>query len=152
MTVRVELSNFADTLEEFAHLRLDEIRQGVVSGLARAIPEVLVPASPVDTGLYAQSWMFTSDEEHALLGNTAPHAPIIELGARPFTPPIKPLLEWAKRVLSDPSQPPNYSPRVWALAKYTQNKIAENGMQPRHILQDSLPAIINLIREELSRL
>ncbi len=150
--MRVELSKFSEVLEEFSHLHIQEIRQGVVSGVARSISEILVPASPVDTGLYAQSWAMTQDEEKATLGNTAPHAPIIEFGARPFTPPIKPLLEWAKRVLNDSSQPPNYSSKVWALAKYTQAKIEREGMQPRAILQNSLPAILELIRQELTKI
>ena len=149
--VRVPLSKFADVLSEFSDLHRTEIRQGVVSGIARSIPD-LVAASPVDTGLYAQSWAFTSDEEGAILGNTAPHAPIIELGARPFRPPLKPLLEWAKRVLQDPSQPPNYSHHVWALAKHTQNKIAELGMEPKLVLTNMLPKILDNIREELAKL
>lgn len=149
MTVRrVELGKFADELEEFAEMRIEDIRKGVVSGLAKSIPD-LVRASPVDTGLYAQSWQFTHDEQSAVIGNTAPHAPIIEFGARPFTPPIHPLLEWAKRVLGDSSQPPDYSERVRALAYATQRKIQQHGMKPRHILTNMIPEIIENVKQEL---
>lgn len=148
---RVELKNFGQELEKFSHLHIEQIKKGVTSGVAKSIP-ALVEASPVDTGLYAQSWMFTATEHAAIIGNTAPHAPIIEFGARPFTPPIKPLLEWAKRVLKDGSQPPNYSPEVWALARGTQKKIEAEGMQPRHILTNMIPQIIENIRSELARL
>jgi hypothetical protein len=58
-------------------------------------------------------------------------------------------LEWAKRVLQDPSQPPDYSPDVWALAKGTQKKIANVGIAPKHVLQNALPFIIENIRQEL---
>jgi hypothetical protein len=147
----VKLENFADVLGEFSHLTLEKQRQGVVMGLARSI-RMLVEASPVDTGLYAQSWDFTHDESSAVIGNYAPHAPIIEFGARPFTPPLKPLLEWAKRVLGSAAQPPDYDEAVQGLARYTQKKISEKGMAPRHILTNALPAIIENIKQELKSL
>ncbi len=148
MTTTIKLNQFADVLREFPNKSLDAVKKGVVSGVARSIPD-LVKASPVDTGLYAQSWNFTADEQSVILGNYAPHAAIIEDGARPFTPPIGPLLAWAKRVLKDSSQPPNYSDEVWALAKGTQKKIAANGMQPRKILESMIPTILDNIRQEI---
>jgi hypothetical protein len=149
MSVRtVQLKEFPRVLEEFTHLSFKQIKKGVTSGVARSILD-LVKASPVDTGLYAQSWAFTADEEKVVLGNYAPHAPIIEYGTRKFMPPLKPLLDWAKRVLKDPGQPPDYSPHVWALARYTQHKISEEGIKPKHVLEKTLPKIIQNIREDL---
>jgi len=149
MTVKVvKLNDFAKVLKENSSKHISEVKAATYRALAQAIP-ILVENSPVDTGLYAASWTFTMEEESAFIGNFAPHAAIIEEGARPFTPPIAPLLAWAKRVLKDPSQPPEYSDRVWALASYTRNKIQEHGMMPRHILQNALPAIIEAIRREL---
>jgi len=120
----------------------------VANGIIKYLPEI-IKKSPVDTGLFAQSWDLIESERSIVLGNYAPHAAIVENGARPFTPPIAPLLAWAKRVLQDGSQEPNYSSRVWALAKYTQNKISRVGMEPKHILEDALPKIINQIKDEL---
>lgn len=148
MTVQVKLEDFAEKLAEFSDRHISEIKKGVVSGVARSVPD-LVASSPVDTGLYAQSWDFTADDEKAVLGNYAPYAPVIEFGARPFTPPIGPLLAWAKRVLKDSSQPPKYSPKVWALARGVQRKIAAEGMKPKHILTNMIPKIIENIKEEL---
>ena len=150
-TKRVELKDFAKELESFTKATLAEQKKATASGIARSIPE-LVRTSPVDTGLYAQSWDFTVTEESAILGNYAPHAPIIEFGARPFTPPLGPLLAWAKRVLKDPSQPPEYSEAVWALAVGTQKKIQASGMAPRSVLKNALPSIIENIKKELEAL
>ena len=143
----VKLEDFGKELIEFRKASIDKQKFAVTSGMLRSIPD-LVKASPVDTGLYAQSWSFTLLEKSAIIGNFAPHAPIIERGARPFVPPIAPLLAWAKRVLQDPSQPPDYSSEVWALAKGTQNKIARVGMKPKHILEKSIPMIIENIKKE----
>lgn len=149
-TRTVQLNQFSDILREYPHLQIAEVKKGVASGLARSIPD-LVRASPVDTGLYASSWDFTIEENSAILGNYAPYAAIIEDGARPFTPPIGPLLAWAKRVLGDGSQPPNYSPEVRSLAYGVQKKISHEGMTPRKILENMIPTIIENIKAELEK-
>lgn len=157
----VQLADFKKELGDFAKQSLEEQRAAVAKGIARSIPD-LVAASPVDTGLYAASWDFTVGERSAIIGNYAPYAGIIEYGARPFTPPLGPLLAWAKRVLTgrrgedghviQTGQPETgYSPEVWALAKATQKKIAAHGMEPKHILENMIPKIIENIREEMTR-
>lgn len=150
-TKRIDLKDFSKELGNFTSKHIDDVRAATASGVAQSIP-YLVEKSPVDTGLYAQSWDMTVNEQSVILGNYAPHAPIIEYGARPFTPPIAPLLAWAKRVLRDPSQPPNYSSAVWGLARGTQKKIAEHGIQPRHIMQEAIPVIIENIRREMEKI
>lgn len=147
----VNLQDLATELGAVSEAHLVELKKATALGVARSIPD-LVKASPVDTGLYAQSWDFTANERGVILGNYAPHAAVIEYGARPFTPPIKPLLEWAKRVLKDPSQPPEYSDRVWALAKGTQKKISEQGMKPQKVMENAIPTIIENIKQEYMKL
>jgi len=144
----VSLKDLGREIRGFTDESLEVQRIATVRGIARSLPG-LVEKSPVDTGFYANSWTMTADEKRAIIGNTSPHAPIIEYGARPFTPPIGPLLAWAKRVLQDPSQPPNYSSRVWALAKGTQAKITKNGMKPQHVLTNAFDMIVDNIRREL---
>lgn len=150
-TKTIQLSDLSKEIKNYTSFSLAEQKKAITSGLLRSIPD-LVAASPVDTGLYAQSWDFQLDEESAILGNFAPHAPIIEYGARPFTPPLAPLLAWAKRVLQDSSQPPEYSPRVQALARGTQKKIALVGLKPHFILRDMMPKIIENIKKEFEAL
>lgn len=147
----VNLADFAKEIGDFTGKHIEALKGATARGVAKSIPD-LVEASPVDTGLYAQSWDFSVEEQSVVLGNYAPHAPIIEFGARPFTPPLAPLLAWAKRVLQDPSQPPSYSPAVQRLARYTQSKIAREGMKPRKILENALPGIIENIKQEMQAL
>jgi len=147
----IDLKDFAKEIGAYSKDQIVALKEATLLGIAKSIP-MLVEKSPVDTGLYAQSWAFNKTETGAILGNTAPHSPIIEYGARPFTPPLAPLLAWAKRVLKDSSQPPDYSPDVWGLAIGTQKKIAAVGMQPRHIMQDAIPDILENIKEEYLRI
>lgn len=146
----LHLGDLSKYFEDLQGKIIEEQKQAVVNGLIDSIP-ALIDASPVDTGLYAQSWDLDVTEKRAILGNYAPHAAIIEQGARPFRPPIGPLLRWAKRVLGDPSQPPDYSSEVWALATYTQKKIEERGIEPRNVLENELPNIIRRIMDELDK-
>lgn len=147
----VRLQDLSKELGEFTEESLKVQKQAVVSGMVKSIPE-LVRTSPVDTGQYANSWDISLSETRAILGNFAPHAPVIERGARPFKPPIKPLLAWAKRVLKSSSQPPNYDSEVWGLARGVQKKIMEEGMQPKNVLEKALPKIIANIQKEFERL
>jgi len=146
----VRLEDLSKELKEFSKKSLKEQQTAVTSGLLRSIP-MLVQDSPVDTGEYANSWDITLSEKSAILGNFAPHASIIEKGARPFKPPIGPLLAWAKRVLKSPSQPPKYDSQVWGLAVGVQKKIQAQGMMPRNVLEKAIPKIIENIRKEFEQ-
>jgi hypothetical protein len=140
----VPLNQFSKELGKFMEKDIETYKMTVVETLTDHL-RVLVENSPVDTGLFAQSWSLDVDEKRAILGNTAPHAPIIEFGARPFTPPLAPLLEWARRVLKQPE----LNDACWALAKYTQQKIADKGMEPKHILGDAIDEIISELQRRL---
>lgn len=146
----VKLKDFANEFKSFQKLALKEQKRTVAIGIIDYLPEI-IKNSPIDTGLYAQSWDLQESEKAILLGNYAPHAPIIEYGARPFKPPIYPLLQWAKRVLNDPDQNP-FSSRVWAMAKYVQAKIEREGMKPRNIMEKAIPKIIENIKNELRKI
>lgn len=142
----VALENFSQEVKKYAEKDIEKYKKSVVDALMKNFQDI-IRNSPVDTGLYAQSWDLLISEKNALLGNYAPHAPMIEYGARPFTPPIKPLLDWARRVL----QKGDYTSEVWALARYTQNKIAQEGMKPKHVLTNQLDKILNDIRINLRK-
>jgi hypothetical protein len=146
---RIELKDFAKELGQFSETFIKENKQAFANGVAESIPD-LVRASPVDTGLYAQSWDMAVTEDSVTVGNYSPHAPIIEDGARPHYPPIGPLLAWAKRKLQDGSQKETgYSPEVWRLAKGVQAKIAREGQKPMKILTNATPMIYERVREAL---
>ena len=154
-TKQVSLSEFANELGAYSEEQFKQVRKATVLGCFKSIPD-LVRLSPVDTGQYANSWDVAGVQgeikDPVIIGNFAPHAPIIEFGARPFTPPITPLLASAKRVLKDPSQPPGYSPEVWALARGVQNKIKNEGMAPKHILRNNTDTILENVRMEYERI
>lgn len=146
----VSLSEFAEIVRDMPKKQREVVYRGTEAGLMRAV-NLLQMRSPVDTGLYAASWQFSRQGDRFFIGNTAPHAAILEEGARPHIPPIGPLLAWAKRILRDPSQPPKYSPEVWAMAKGVQKKIGEQGQEGRFILKNALNDITDIVKAEIDR-
>lgn len=164
----VDLKNFAKELGVWSDNAIKDLRDATARGVSRSIPD-LVAASPVDTGLYAQSWDMSVEETAVILGNYAPYAGVIEYGTMPYKPPIGPLLQWAKRVLTkaewtdretgetrilrDTGQPESdYTPEVWALAISVQKKIEQRGILPKHVMENAIPGIIRRIKEEMEKL
>ena len=142
----VSLDKFAEEMKAYQKKSIEKYKKSLIDALLKSLPR-LVKASPVDTGLFAQSWDLILEEKSAILGNYAPHAPVIEFGARPFTPPIGPLLNWARRVLKQPE----VNDACWALARYTQQKISEEGMKPHFILTNALDSIMEDIRMNMKK-
>lgn len=147
----IRLEDFGKEIRTLPKIITDKQKFAVLSGIFNSV-NTLVMNSPVDTGQYASSWDVEILKDKIILGNFAPHAPVIELGARPFTPPLGPLLAWAKRVLGSGSQPPEYDKEVWGLALGVQRKIAREGIKPRHVLRESLPSVIDNILMELNKI
>lgn len=140
----VSLDKFSKELEGYSKKNVEAFKQGVVEAMTDNM-KTLIENSPVDTGLYAQAWRMEVDEKRALLGNFTPYAPMIEFGTRPFTPPLKPLLAWAKRVLKKS----DIDDECWQLAKGVQNKISEVGLEPKHILADTIDKIVEDLRKKM---
>ena len=149
---RVALKDFSKEFKKFAEGKLQEEFKAIVADeVVSSIPR-LVEKTPVDTAEMASSWDFEATKEKISLGNFAPHAVFIEYGVRPHKPPIGPLLAWAKRKLQDPSQPPDYSPEVWRLARGVQKKIEERGQEPHHILQNEIEVIVENVKRQAKKL
>lgn len=66
MTKIVRLEKFSKELEKYAEKNMEVYRQTVIETLADNIA-YLVANSPVDTGLFAQSWNLEVDEKIACL-------------------------------------------------------------------------------------
>ncbi|MCK5880849.1 MAG: hypothetical protein KAG18_03175 [Sinobacterium sp.] len=146
----VNLRDFSSEIGKFTEYHISDQKQIIAKAIVDSFA-TLVESGPMDTGLYAQSWDMVESESSVILGNYAPHAAIIEDGARPYMPPIGPLLAWAKRVLQD-GQTDGYSSHVWALAKYTQAKIAEHGQKPKKIMENHIPVVIAQIKRILGEI
>lgn len=144
MVKQVSLDDFADELRDLSKQGIKKFKFSVIDALYKNLYN-LVAASPIDTGLYAQSWRVEETEKSALLGNIAPHAGIIEFGSRPYKPPLSPLLAWARRVLQESEN----TDKVWALAKYTQAKIEAEGQKPKFILTNQLQDIVADIKKNM---
>jgi len=146
MTKIVELDKFEEELGMFSKQHIENFRMAIIDSISENM-RTLVDNSPVDTGLYAQSWKMEVLTDMVLVGNTAPYAPMIEFGTRPFTPPLRPLLEWARRVLKRPI----IDNECYRLAIGIQKKISQQGMVPHHILTNTIDKIMEGIRVRMKK-
>lgn len=102
----MDLGSFSDKMAELARsvpsIQAKALRQAAIRTenylKTERIPAIK-PFPPLDTGLYLKSWKVTSTELGAILHNDSPYAGIIEWGARPHIPPVKPLCVWIGRRL-----------------------------------------------------
>ena len=66
----------------------------------------------------------------------APHAGPMEFGTRAYRPPLRPLVEWARR--KGASNP-------FGLGLYVQNLIATRGLLPHHFVKKSIPGSLRAL-------
>jgi hypothetical protein len=139
--------------------------EAAIESATRTIPRVRA-ASPVDQGEYKNSWQVVPVNpagKPALveLRNDAPHAGVIELGARPFFPPIGPLIDWVERKFGDLKGQVSFGGRstlsaaerseAYGIARAIQRKIGERGLPALRVLGKQLPFMRRTMRKAYER-
>lgn len=164
-----------DQVGEFLHVTDANIRRCVeqaARAAAHRLKAHLVAETSrlgvVDMGIYKNSFVVRDKT----VTNEAPHAGIIELGARPHKVSLQGVIaiaEWVVRKLrlrkerttaqrsrsKDPTKThsmrrlkwPEAMKIAWAIAK----KIEREGQKPRHIMRDALPQARAFFHHELTR-
>lgn len=118
--------------------------------------EIVARAAPVDLGSLKTSVHVVETSKGALIVIDAPHAGIVEMGSRPHTPPLGPLIAWVKRhraafgiegrgTQRDGRGRFTASPAVIAAARAIQRKIALYGTRPRYFVRNSIPALVRAL-------
>lgn len=159
----------------------DAIKRGVRNGLVRGKSH-LVRQTPVDQGILKNAWkVIVADGGMPALLNDAPHAGIVERGARPHMPPLEPILEWVKRHLrSFGIRAPRFKTKmgpltkramagsnarfarhlqdvdefehdVLAIAEAIRWKIFNHGQAGTFFVRNSLPALRDFVAQEIDR-
>lgn len=153
---RVTLEGFARELETLSPALKGAVTRGLRSaalrleGMVKEEIELAQPFPAVDRGELKASVTTVRHPDGANVEVQAPHAAIIEDGTRPFRPPLAPLIAWASRKFGANERE---AKRIaWAVA----DKIASNGIAPRHYFEKAWvrvqPEIAKEIRRELEQL
>lgn len=117
----------------------DKLNQAAINGARKAAARLVVlveyqirnaqPFPLVDRGSLVQQTNLTLTPTGAIVRNDAPHAAPQEYGSRPFSAPLQPLLEWAKRKgFADPA----------AVAWAVRTKFLKEGMKPKRFFAKAL--------------
>lgn len=120
------------------------------------------PYPAVDTGELRNSVDTEFTDEGAIVDVKAPHAAVMEHGARPFTPPLAPLIEWAKRKglargagrsmprgTSRAARRDREDQEAVRIARAVQRKIAKVGIAPRNYFAKAVARSTPVIRAEV---
>ena len=147
-TVRVNIRDLGAHLVKAEGERGRAIKRGVVDA-ARRGAAALTKKTPRYLGQMANSWGTEETREGALTRNTAPHAGIVEAGARPHS--VSPdgmaaLTEWATRQLG--LDPKAAKAVAWAIAQRLRTNGQVGHFIARDYAKDDAPAHL---RAEIER-
>ena len=144
------------TLDEYAKqvgglpLKLETaIIKGLRSAAMRGVGEVVhsinatSPHPPIDTGELARSVDHSLLPRGGRLAVDAPHAAVMENGARPFRPPFRPLYDWAKRKFGVDDK------EAKQIARRVQRAIQQRGIAPRHYFRGAMRKVRQIIPIEV---
>lgn len=130
------------------------------------------PYPAVDQGFYREAWTVNDIPTGAILFNPQPHAPIVEYGALPHTPPFSAIMEWVvrkfkRRVAADVKAQAGGRPirgerfgfargqrarvdrRLVGIAWAVWQKIRKHGVEPRRVLSGGFQQMQGFVEQEL---
>lgn len=103
-----------------------------------------------DRGIYKNSFRVVKGPNGPLVENNSPHAPMVELGARPHKVSregVEAIAAWVRRKLGVKD-----SDEALGIAYAISKKIEQHGMEGRYVMRDALPHAKRFFDEELFRL
>jgi len=125
-TIQVEQDTHANAVHAVGNALDEYYTEALARGFAVSQNE-----APEDRGQLRRSGFPPEQrgENTVAFGYTAPYAAAQEFGTDPFTPPIKPLLEWGERVAGSE----DFGAAVW-------HKIREEGIDEKRYMRDGAQA------------
>jgi hypothetical protein len=145
MTKVFEVSerDLARKFREVESKRPDAVVRGIASAVL-ASAELVAQMAPKDLGNLKRSCRGVLQPGGGYVIVDAPHAGIVEAGARPHWAPIAPLIDWARRHADSEAE-------AQRMARGTQVKIACEGQSPTYWVRRSLPKQKKILKAEVER-
>jgi len=143
VSIKVDIRDLHKYLARDIKKATKAIEEGQAAAAQRG-RTVLVRKTPVDTGQMKGAWKAGKDYIH----NDAPHAGIVEKGARPHKVSragIESLTEWARRQLGLPDD--QAKSVAWAVAK----KLEKEGQKGTFFVEELTPKIAKMLQQEVER-
>ncbi len=136
------LGQFAAQVKGLPDAMEAAIIRGLRSAAMRGVTDVVEaintakPYPVVDRGELAGSVGSSTLPKGGRISVDAPHAAVMETGARPFWPPLQPLIDWALRkgLAEDEDEAED-------IARAIQKKFAFVGIEPRHYFRRAMVRI-----------
>ncbi len=146
------LEQYRKWLSQQAPIYANAVRKGLRSAALRGVGVVVQeidtakPHPAVNTGGMRQSARAEVTSDGAAVVVDAPHAAVMNDGARPFRPPLGPLIIWAKRKFGVDER------EARRIARNVQRKIEAMGIEPRFFFDKAMKRINDVVvPEEIDR-
>jgi hypothetical protein len=172
-TVTVDPSRFGAVFRARETARMERVCGAGYEAALLGV-EVVAKAAPVDVGsLKSSLHAKQTGPRSAELIADAPHAGVVEVGSRPHTPPLQPLIDWVRRhrrsfgLQAPRALRPIKNRKLYGaaaasraraearhaksdegierIARAIQRKIARVGTRPRWFMRDSLPKLRKIL-------
>ncbi len=145
LTFKQYMRKIGDLPEEMEGAIIKGLRSASARGVS-AVVESINTTSPhpaVDTGQLGRSVESSDIPRGGRLAVDAPHAAVVEDGARPFWPPLQPLVDWAQRKFGVDED------EAEEIARNVQRKIATFGIEPRHYFRRAMVSVRKFVPIEV---
>ncbi len=149
MARKITIDQFAAELQklpaELTAAAVRGCRSAALRGVGFVVEEIqsAKPHPAVNTGAMVQSVRSSAIEGGGRISVDAPQATFMEDGTRPFRPPLKPLIEWAKRRFQVPEK------EAKAIAWGVREAIAKKGISPRHFFSKAMARTYEILGNEI---
>lgn len=140
---RINLDELATVLRATPDVLREATTEGLQMAAHRLHAEVVIqigkakPYPAVDRGTLRSSVQTVMHHDGASVEVTAPYAPMIEYGTRPFNPPLEPLARWAAR-----KGLANTEEEAKEIAYAIREKFSFEGMAPRRFMAKAVRQMV----------
>lgn len=122
------------------------VKYGVKNGANKG-KNLMKSVTPVDQGLMKKSWNVIEEDNKITINNDAPHAGIVEYGARPHSvnqEGFEAIKAWCSRKLPGASEK-----EINSFTYAIINKIKNQGQEGTFIVRDNLDTLVSLVFDEI---
>lgn len=159
-THEVDASRIGGVLRKMSAEQISGITNKATTRAALKGLRIVAKATPSDRGLARAAWdVDIKPGRGADLTNDSPYSGILEMGSRPHTPPLMPILRWVVRrwgldlsggrrsfeSIKDVPYP------TYLAAKTIQERIGREGTKPYGMVTNNLSRLTRILRDEVTR-
>lgn len=151
MTIETDAKNFGRIFLGRELAVVDEYHAALIRAAQEGV-RILRSVLPIDQGDLRKETHLEMEGASPVIVEDQPYAAAQEVGTRPFTPPLDPLIAWARRQAPNIGLDAQDDDEIEQFARAVQAKIAAVGITAKWSTRDAMPKLEAVLMAELSKL